>query len=806
MKAVKTFRLGIICSAIFLVSLSALHGQTKSKTPVSGYSEASYSGLSDNEFMKNWWVLGPVKIKSIGASPDEKKQREAFDKAGLGSVAVKPNQDPPAVKIGDTTYNWKLLKCEKETVDFIKLFGQLNFAVAYALAEIKMEAPAKILIGVGSDDGIKLFVNGALVHTNWVGRATVPDDDILALDLKKGSNQVLVMIQNMEYDWSFTMRRLGKDMLGKLLVESSGKGNLDNVKMLIENGADVNALDDSGLTAYQNASVRGREKVLAYLKEKGAKTDLPMPSFDKLADRIFKSAQSGITPGVSVLVSENGRILYEKGFGYADVGNKVPVTPDTKFRIGSITKQFVAASILTLQEEGKLSVQDKMSKFVPGFPRGDEVTIQHLLTHTSGIHSYTERPGFEKYLTLPVTPAALVDTIKSHPYDFNPGDKYMYNNSGYFLLGYIVEKLSGRSLPDYLKETFFKPLGMNNTGIYQTQLVLDNEAYGYSYRNDTVIKAVNWDMSWAGGAGAIYSTTKDLFIWNEAVFNGKVLSDKSRQAAFAPTILNDKQKIDYGYGWGISDFRGNKLIAHSGGLNGFVSYLERQPEKKVTVVVLCNSTPPPAGINPGTNGLLMTEYLLWPGMEKQSSFGSDIKIDENTLKSYTGRYNYGRGAVLTVTLEGSQLMAQMTGQSNFPIYPSSNDEFNWKVVEASIRFVKDDKGNVTHAIHNQGGQQLEAKKLAYETPVTVAASVFDNLVGKYDMGNNNLIVVSTDNGKLMVQFPYQPSSQLFPASETEYFILEANIRMTFKANDAGKTDTLILNIDGTEETAKRVTE
>jgi CubicO group peptidase (beta-lactamase class C family) len=804
MKVVKISRLFIIFTAIVLVNMSSLQGQTKSTVSTPGYAEASYSGLSDNTFMKNWLVIGPVSIKGPGTTPDDKLQKAVFDKDELTSIVVKLKKELPPVKIGDTTFTWKPVTFENGIIDFVKLFGEHNFAVAYALAEIKMDAPAKILVSIGSDDGIKLFVNGLLVHTNWIGRENTPDDDILILDLKKGSNQVLVKIQNMEYDWSFCMRKPGKDILSSLLIASSGKGNLDNVKLLAENGADVNARDEMGLTAYQNASIRGREKVMEYLKEKGAMTDIPMPAFDKLVDQIFKSAQSGTTPGASVLVSQDGKIIYEKGFGYADVGNKVPVTSETKFRIGSITKQFIATCILKLQEEGKLSVQDKLSKYIPGFPRGDEVTLHHLLTHTSGIHSYTNRPGFLKYLTMPITSASLVDTIEAYPYDFNPGDRYQYNNSGFFLLGYILEKLSGKSLAVYLKETLFTPLGMNNTGIYETTAVLDHEAYGYTYLNDTLLKAFNWDMSWAGGAGALYSTTKDLYTWNEAVFNGKILSDASLKTAFTPVVLNNNEKFDYGYGWSLGDFRGNKFISHGGGLHGFQSYIERQPEKKVTVVVLCNSTPPPAGIDPTRNSLLIAEYLLWSDMAKQSSYASDISIDENTLRSYTGRYNYGQGAVLIVTLEGKQLMAQMTGQPNFPIFPASNDEFNWKVVEASIKFVKDDKGNVTHVIHTQGGMQLEAKKLKEENPVQVSASVFDKYLGKYDMGNNNLFEVTKDSDKLLIQLPGLPQYQLLPASETEFFLREINIRATFKANDAGKIDTVLLNVDGSEQQGKRV--
>lgn len=801
----KAFRINTaLLFCVVFVLCSQLNLQAQPKT--FGYADASYSGLTDNEFLKNWLILGPVKADETGKTPDETTQRAFFDMDPMVNVDVQPNKIIPKVKIGNTEFAWKTVKSEDGIVDLVKLIGQFNYSSAYALAEIRMDSPAKILVGVGSDDGIKIFLNGVLVHKNWIGRATTPDDDILLFDLKKGSNQILVKVQNMEYGWSFAIRKLGKENRSKLLAESAERGNLDNVKLLAENGADINSPGSLGLTAWQSATIKGRETIMNYLKEKGAKTDIPMPPFGDLVSNIFKSAQAGITSGVSVLVSKNGEIIYEKGFGYADVGNKVPVTPDTKFRIGSITKQFTASAILKLQEEGKISVADKLSKFIPDFPRGNEVTIHHLLTHTSGIHSFTDRPSFLKNVTLSVTPKSLVDSIKTWPYDFNPGDKFLYNNSGFFILGYIIENISGKSLGEYLNETFFKPLGMNSTGIYSTNLLLDNEAYGYSIENGKIVKALNWDMSWAGGAGALYSTVRDLNTWNEAIFNGKVLREESLNAAFTPVVLNNKEKSDYGYGWAFQDFRGYKFISHGGGLHGFQSFLERQPENKITVAVLCNSTPPPDGINPGTNAISIAEFLLWKEMQKQSSFSSDLTIDESILKSYVGRYDYGRGAVLIVTLDGKQLNAQMTGQPMFPIFPSSKNEFNWKVAEAKVKFETDENGNVTNVIHFQGGQQIVAKKLLDETPVTVNPVLFDKYTGKYDIGNSAVIEVSKDGNKLMVQGPNLPKYQFLPASETEYFAREINIRLTFKINEEGKVNSVDLNNSGIITTANRITQ
>ncbi len=174
-------------------------------------------------------------------------------------------------------------------------------------------------------------------------------------------------------------------------------------------------------------------------------------------------------PGLAVLVAQDGKILFENGYGLADRAHDVPVIPQTTFRIGSMTKQFTASAILKLQEEGKLSVNDKLSKYIPDFPRGDEVTLRHLLTHTSGIHSYTEIPGFLNRVTNATTTAAIIESMKKDPYDFDPGAKWRYDNSGYVLLGYIVEKVSGQSYGDFLRENFFQPLGMTNTGVYRAE-------------------------------------------------------------------------------------------------------------------------------------------------------------------------------------------------------------------------------------------------------------------------------------------------------------------------------------------------
>jgi hypothetical protein len=370
-----------------------------------------------------------------------------------------------------------------------------------------------------------------------------------------------------------------------------------------------------------------------------------------------------------------------------------------------------------------------------------------------------------------------------------------------------LKKISGKNLADYLKESLFIPLGMKNTGIYQTNILLENEAYGYTIENGKVMKALNWDMSWAGGAGALYSTVKDLYIWNEAVFNGRVISEESMTAAFTSARLNSDEKTNYGYGWSLDEYRGYRFISHGGGLHGFTSYIARQPENKVTTVVLCNSIPAPEGVNTGSNAMELAEYILWPEMTKQGSLDGELKLDEKILMLYTGRYDYGQGAVLIVTLDNGQLNAQMTGQAKFPIFPVSENEFMWKVVEARIKFIRDSTGVVTHALHNQNNQQINAKKLEALNPVKVNTDLYDHYTGQYQLQGNYKVIITKEMDKLYIQAINLPKYELLPVSDTEFVTQEINVKLTFVLSETGRADSIDIVIGGgQQQTAKRLEE
>jgi CubicO group peptidase (beta-lactamase class C family) len=517
-----------------------------------------------------------------------------------------------------------------------------------------------------------------------------------------------------------------------------------------------------------------------------AMADLPSPAND--ADALLNRVVKADDDGLAVLVAQNGKILFEKGYGLADLEHHATVTTETKFRIGSITKQFTATAILKLQEEGKLSVNDKLSKYIPDFPRGNEVTLHHLLTHTSGIHSFTSKPGFMLLVTNAVTTEDLIESFKQDPYDFDPGTKWLYDNSGYVLLGYIVEKVSGETYGAFLRENFFQPLGMTNTGVHRSGLAMAREALGYSYEDGKFNRALNWDMSGAGGAGALYSTVEDLYRWNEGVFNGNVLQEASLKAAFTPVKTKENQDDDsgngYGYGWGVAMLRGLREISHGGGLQGFRSFLLRLPKENFTVAILSNSEPGTPDVKPDHLAHELVEIYLSDKLAPRPV--ANKEVSPKAFDSVVGRYDYG-GPIMTVTREGDHLFAQIGGQPKLEIFATSATEFFWKAVDAQITFMKDESGTVIKAVHHQNGIIINAPRLKDLAEAKIDPAVYDSILGKYDYGQGKMIMTVTHEGnQLFAQLTGQPKFEIFPKSETEFFWKVVDAQVTFVKDEKGK--------------------
>lgn len=297
-----------------------------------------------------------------------------------------------------------------------------------------------------------------------------------------------------------------------------------------------------------------------------------------ITDRLAK-----IAPGCAVLVAKNGKILYKKAHGTADLETKTPVEPDMSFRIGSITNQFTAVAILQLVEKGKLSLTDQVNRFVQGFAPNHPVTIQHLLSQTSGIPDYMD---LETHVANPyerdIPSKVVIDSIKNQPLDFAPGTKFAYSNSNYFLLGYIIEQVTGNSYQDYLYRNIFKPLRLKNTGYDHPQVK------GYEKINSGYYKVAPLSMSLFYSTGGLVSCVQDMYTWNEALRSNKLAKKTTIAKAFQSVPLSDGKASEYGFGWFLRNIEGSKTIEHGGTVFGFRSEQLYLPKEDIYIVALLN--------------------------------------------------------------------------------------------------------------------------------------------------------------------------------------------------------------------------
>jgi len=290
----------------------------------------------------------------------------------------------------------------------------------------------------------------------------------------------------------------------------------------------------------------------------------------------------------SVIIARDGEPIFRRSYGPANVEHDVPNRAETKFRLGSLTKQFTAASVLLLQERGLLDVSDPIGKYIEDAPRiWEDVSVHHLLTHTSGIPSFTSFPDYQETWMIPSRPEKTMLRFRDKPLEFRPGKKLSYSNSGYILLALIIEKASGIRYEEFLEQNVFSPLGMKNSGHDSFAAILKHRATGYVQGENGLEHAPYHDMTIPIGGGDLYSTVDDLLAWDRALYTDRLLSDESRKAMFT------NHKSGYGYGWGIGKMFGRRIHSHGGGINGFVSQIIRFPEEKATVIVLCNNESSP---------------------------------------------------------------------------------------------------------------------------------------------------------------------------------------------------------------------
>lgn len=374
----------------------------------------------------------------------------------------------------------------------------------------------------------------------------------------------------------------------------------------------------------------------------------------EISDVVQAEIDAGRAAGIAVGVSRDGELVYSRGFGKADIENDVEVATDTVFRIGSITKQFTAAAILKLAEEGKLSLDDSLSTYVPDFPTpGHTVTITQLLNHTSGIKSYTGQPQFWELSRNDLTHEQLLELVRDQPFDFEPGEKWSYNNTGYYLLGMVIENVSGLGYADYLQTTFFEPLGLRSTTYCDEQKLIPRRAEGYERDGDTLVNDTPLSMSPPFAAGALCSTVEDLLAWQRALATGKVVSEDSYRAMITPLPLNDGTPQRYGFGLATGQLESHASVSHGGGINGFVSMLAAYPDDDLAVAVLVNTGGPLAD--------LLADEVARLSLGLEIPDVADLPIGEQEVEGLLGTYDLGP-VKLTVTWRDDHLWVRAEGQ------------------------------------------------------------------------------------------------------------------------------------------------
>jgi len=418
-----------------------------------------------------------------------------------------------------------------------------------------------------------------------------------------------------------------------------------------------------------------------------------------ILSRTYKSDQ----PGAAALVAKGDEIVFLGAAGMADLELAVPLAPDMVFEIGSITKQFTAAAIMLLSEEGKLAVSDAMTKHLPSYPPyGQNITVEHLLTHTSGIVSYTGIPGYmASKVRNDVTVQQLIDVFKDLPVEFAPGERYNYNNSGYILLGAIVEAASGMRYEDFVRKRFFEPLGMKSAYYGCSTCIIPRRASGYDGGPNGFINQRYLSFTQPFAAGSLMMTVSDLHRWSRALFGGKVVNAASLKRMTTPYVLKNGQPTGYGYGLSIADLRGRRTIRHGGGIFGFVTDALYLPDQDVFVAVFSNNAG--AAINPG----LPASKLAALAVGDPFPDFTEVSVPDDVLRRYVGVYEISKDARRTVTLRDGALYTQRTDGPSTRAIAASPTRFFYRTSLSYFDFVVEDGRVVAMVMYQDGNSQGE---------------------------------------------------------------------------------------------------
>lgn len=510
-------------------------------------------------------------------------------------------------------------------------------------------------------------------------------------------------------------------------------------------------------------------------------------------------------PGATVIVLKDGKLLLRKAYGMASVAEKRAMQADDVLRLGSITKQFTAVAIMLLVDQGKISLSDNVTKIFPDYPEsGKKITIEHLLTHTSGIPSYTSKPDFRVNSGKDMSVSQMVDSFKNDALEFEPGSTWNYSNSGYFLLGAIIEKVSGEPYAQFVAKHLFTPLDMSNSAYEGYERTKQARAAGHSKTKDGFGPSATLSMSQPYAAGSLTSTVDDLARWDAAISAGKLLKPESWQRAFTAYNLSNGQSSNYGYGWSIGKLEGAPMISHGGGINGFSTYALRLPQEKVYVAVLTNADGGLAAPE------MLASRLAAKAIGKAIPEFKAITLDGKILDQYAGVYKIDEKNRRTFVRQGDKLvMSRTNGPTSTLQAYSSTGFFRDGNSLLHIEFVKNAKAEVTDAIVVQNGSSTSHPRTDEALPkeaaaVAISNTLFDTYIGDYQLMPSMVLSIRREGNRFIGQATGQPPIEMIATAENTFFAKEAGAQIRFEKAPDGSVKQLVLTQGGRDMQAKKL--
>jgi CubicO group peptidase (beta-lactamase class C family) len=516
-------------------------------------------------------------------------------------------------------------------------------------------------------------------------------------------------------------------------------------------------------------------------------------------DKVLKEQFPLNATGATALISSHGKIIYKKAVGMANIELNVPMQTNNIFRIGSLTKQFTAIAILQLVEQGKLNLKDEITRFIPGYPlQRETITIEHLLTHTSGIRDFTSIKDTLQRFKRDLTPAELISYFQNQPMRFAPGTRYEYSNSNYTLLGFIIEKITGRSYQQYLEANFFQPLGMTSSFYGNDAKIIKSRAAGYTNAGKEIENAGSISMTQPYAAGSILSTVEDLFKWQEAVQSYKLVKKESLEKAFTRYKLTNGKESNYGYGWRFGFIQQSPSIGHGGLISGFKTMALYLPDEDVFVVVLSNcdcSTPE------NVTAKLAAIAIGKPYTDKE------ITLTASILQTYAGVYENESGDQRIMSIADGKLYSQLGRNRKIIAKAVKKDNFFLDDPMITMVFSGNKSGSIDKlTMYSRSGNEVWKKT---DKPVVTQVEIKPDektlalYTGAYEVSPQFSFTITKESDRLFLQATGQEKVEMFAETNNKFFLKVNDAQFEF-VNESGKVTKVMLKQGGRTTDAVKI--